>query len=312
MELNIFAPQELPAVLRALRQVAVANDRFTPAEGALIDGVARIHGVTFDSHVPAPISFDELARVVSDPHSRKRVVQLAIVTALVEGAPSPETEVVVRQLAAALSIDEEGLAVLHRLTHGHLLMARIDMFRRVTRFLRNTKEFPGVLRFAMPLLGVGGGDPELAARYHQLGTCAPGTLGRAFHQHFIDNDFKFPGESGGLPMPFHDLGHVLSGYSTDPHGEIQQAAFQAGFARRDGFSFLLFGILQFHIGLRITPVAQGHLGHFDVPLVLDALHRGACCQVDLTDGFDILGQKDRPLEAVRAELGIPPLGKLAA
>ncbi|MEO5770078.1 MAG: hypothetical protein ABIS92_17110 [Polyangia bacterium] len=294
-------------MLSALRQVAVANDRFSEAEAALLDGVARIHGVTFAPHSLAHVSFEELSRVVTDPHSRKRVVQLAMVTALVEGTPTPETERALRDLAAALSLDEDGLHVLHSLTEGHLVMARIDMFRRFARFLRNTKEFPGVLRFAMPMLGLGTGDPVKASRYRQLGDCAPGTLGRAFHQHFVDNQFKFPGEIGGIPMPFHDLGHVLSGYSTDPHGEIQQAAFQAGFARRDGFSFLLFGILQFHIGLRITPIAQGHLGHFDVPLVLTALHRGASCKVDLSDGYDVFAEKDRSLDSVRADLGIPAL-----
>jgi hypothetical protein len=112
-------------------------------------------------------------------------------------------------------------------------------------------------------------------------------------------------------MVFHDLGHVLSGYGTDPQGEIQQAAFQAGFARRDGFSFLLFGILQFHIGLRITPVANGYVGLFDVPLVLDALHRGASCKVDLSEGYDVFANKDRSLNAVRAELGILPLSSFS-
>ena len=88
--------------------------------------------------------------------------------------------------------------------------------------------------------------------------------------------------------------------------KIQQAAFQAGFARRDGFSFLLFGILQFHQGLRITPVAKGYRGLFDVPAVLEALQRGASCRVDLSQGYDIFVNKDRPLDDVRAELGIEP------
>ena len=100
---------------------------------------------------------------------------------------------------------------------------------------------------------------------------------------------------------------MLAGYSTDPQGEIQQAAFQAGFARNDGFSFLLFGILQFHVGLRITPIAQGYRGFFDVPLVLRALERGASCKVDLTEGFDIFEREHRSLDDVRAELGIPAL-----
>jgi hypothetical protein len=112
-------------------------------------------------------------------------------------------------------------------------------------------------------------------------------------------------------MVFHDLGHVLAGYGTDPQSEIQQAAFQAGFARRDGFSFLLFGILQFHMGMRVTPVAKGHRGLFDVPLVLTALQRGASCNIDLSDGYDVFASKDRPLEELRAELGISPLPSLA-
>lgn len=307
MDLKIFEPHELTIVLRALRNVALVNDRFTDAERALVEGVARIHETRIDADALAPVSFDEVARVVVDPHRRKRVVQLAIVTALVEGTPSPATESAVRALANALQLDEAGLRVLYEITHGRSLLARLDMFRRVGRFLRNVKGFPGVLDFASTMFGFGHGDEQLADSYRALADCTPGSLGRALYDHFIENEFKFPGEPGGLPLVFHDLGHVLSGYTTDPQGEIQQAAFQAGFARRDGFSFLLFGILQFHIGMRITPVAKGYHGLFDVPLVLQALHRGAACKVDLSEDFDVFAHKDRPLDEVRWELGIPPL-----
>ena len=307
MEIKIFAPHELRAVLRTLRNVASANDRFTDAERALVEGVARIHDADIAADELEPISFDEVARVVVDPHRRKRVVQLAMVTALVEGAPGDATDAALRALASALDIDEEGLGVLYEVTRGRALFARFDMFRRFTRFIRGAKGFPGVLRFALPLMGLAGANEELAARYRALGDCAPGTIGRALHDHFVENEFKFPGELGGFALSFHDVGHVLSGYGTDPQGEIQQAAFQAGFARRDGFTFLLFGILQFHVGMRITPIAKGYHGLFDVPLVLTALQRGAACRVDLSEDFDILASKDRPLEEVRAELGIPPL-----
>jgi hypothetical protein len=307
MDVKVFTPEELIAVSRALRHVALANDRFTNAERALVEGVARIHGISLEADTLAPISLAELSRIVVDPHRRKRAVQLAIVMALVEGTPDAGTEETVRELAMALELDEAGLDVLYEVTHGHALAARIDMFRRVSRFVRNTKGFPGIVKMALPLFGLAQGDLENAARYKNLASCAPGTLGRALYDHFVENQFKFPGEKGGIPLVFHDLGHVLSGYSTDPQGEIQQAAFQAGFARRDGFSFLLFGILQFHVGLRITPVAQGFHGLFDVPLVLTALERGACCAIDLTDGYDVFANQDRPLEDVRAELGIPPL-----
>lgn len=312
MDLKVFPPRELLVVLRALRHVASANERFTSAERALIEGIARIHELRVDVDELEPISFSRVAEVVSDAHRRKRAVQLAIVTALVEGTPSIETERSVRELASALGIDEAGLDVLYEVSHGHAMLARIDMFRRFGRSLRSAAEFPGIFQFALPVLGFATrANREMADRYRALGQCAPGTLGRAFYDHFVENDFRMPGEPGGIPMIFHDLGHVLSGYPTDPQGEIQQAAFQAGFSRRDGFTFLLFGILQFHAGLRITPVAQGYHGLFDVPLVLNALQRGASCSMDLGDGYDLFANKDRSIVEVRAELGIPELRAVA-
>jgi len=307
MDLKVFEPQELRAVLGALRNVALANDRFSEAERALIEGVARIHDADIMADSLEPVSFHEVARVVSDPHRRKRVVQLAIVMALVEGSPSEATERCVRELASALGLDEQGLAVLYEMAHGRAFLARIDMFRRFSGFIRNAEGFPGVPQFFLPLLGLGAENRSMAATYRALESCQPGSLGRAVYDHFVENGFSFPGERGGIPLVFHDLGHVLSGYGTDPQGEIQQAAFQAGFARHDGFTFLLFGILQFHLGLRITPVAKGYQGLFDVPRVLMALHRGASCEVDLSEGYDIFANQHRPLEEVRTELGIPPL-----
>jgi hypothetical protein len=307
MDLKIFPHTELDAVLRALRHVALANDSFTQAERALVEGVARVHGQDLTADSLEPIAFDDVALIVTDLHRRKRAVQLAIVMALVEGDPPPSTASQVQEFAAALGIDEAGLEVLYEVAHGHLISARIDMVRRFSRFIRNADDFPGVLGMALPMLGLSGGDKSVAARYHALGACAEGTFGRAVFDHFINNRFKFPGEPGGIPLVFHDVGHVLSGYSTDPQGEIQQAAFQAGFARNDGFIFLLFGILQFHLGMRITPVAKGYKGLFDVPRVLTALERGAACKIDFSEGYDVFKVKDRPLKDVRRELGIPPL-----
>jgi hypothetical protein len=307
MDIKIFTPSELVAVLRALRNVALANDRFTQAERALVEGVAHLHQVSIDADALEPIALEEVAAVVIDPHHRKRALQLAIVTSLVEGRPSAETAEAVRDLARALDIDDDGLDVLSAMVYGRAFQARFHMFRRASRFIRNADGFPGVFKMAAPLLIGIGTDAVMAARYRALEACEPGSIGRAFYDHFVENGFSFPGEAGGIAMVFHDLGHVLSGYGTDPQSEIQQAAFQAGFARRDGFTFLLFGILQFHIGMRITPIAKGYQGLFDVPLVLSALERGAACKVDISQGYDLFANKNRSLDEVRRELGIAPL-----
>jgi hypothetical protein len=307
MDLKIFPPSELYVVLRALRSVALANEIFTDAERDFVASIARLHGVSIDPHALDPISLEDVVRVICDPHRRKRVVQLALVMALVEGQPGEPTHASVRALADALDVPESGLKVLYEVSRGHTMLARIEMLRRMRSFTQNLDGFPGFAALALSLAGIGGTDAALAHRYHALGDCPDGSFGRAVYDHFTSNAFAFPGEKHGVgAMVFHDIGHVLSGYGTDPQHEIQQAAFQAGFSRHDGFLFLLFGILQFHLALRITPVAKGYRGLFDVNAVVRALERGAACKVDLGAGFDHFAYANEPLALVRAELGVSP------
>jgi hypothetical protein len=309
MDIAIFEADELPLVLGALRTVALANDVFTDAESALIEGLAELHGQRLRAAELPRVSGTELARVLTDAHRRKRAVQLAIIVSLVEGQPSEQTSRSVLALAQALDVREEALRVLDKIAHEHAMLVRFDMVRRVQRFATHASG-TSFVKLALPtLLGLGQ-NPELAARYYALAKCPEGSLGRALFLHFYRNDFAMPGERGGLPelMLFHDVGHVVSGYGVDPQGEIQQAAFQAGFARTDGFVFLLFGILQFHLGVRITPVAKGQHGLFDVRNVLQALARGAACKVDFSEQFDVFQYANEPLDELRARWGVPALG----
>jgi len=308
MDLNVFQPHELPLVLRALRQVALANEVFTPAEAQLLEGVARIHGSEVCANELEPIEYEDLASVVTDAHTRKRVVQLAIIMSLVEGEPDPRGVAAVKSLAAALAVPEQGVSVLNKVAHGHALLARIDVVRRMRGFLERSGA-PGMFEVATKtLLGLNE-NPEVAQRYLALGELPSGTLGRAVFDHYRAHGFALPGEKHGVPeaMMFHDVGHVLSGYGVDPQGEIQQAAFQAGFVRTDGFLFLLFGILQFHVGVKITPIADAEQGFFDVPKVLRAFQRGSACTLDISDHFDLFVFAKEPLESLRQRWHVAPL-----
>ncbi len=308
MELTVFQPHELPLVLRALRQVALANEIFTPAEAELIEGVALLHGHSVVAGELLPIEYEDLASVVTDPHRRKRAVQLAIIMSLVEGEPDERGVAAVKSMAAALEVPEDGLTVLSKVAHGHALFARIDIVRRMRGFLQRSGA-PGMFEVAAKtLLGLNE-DAKLAERYVALGDLPVGSLGRAVFDHYRAHGFALPGEKHGVPeaMMFHDVGHVLSGYGVDPQGEIQQAAFQAGFVRTDGFLFLLFGILQFHSGVKITPIAEAERGFFDVPKVLRAFQRGSACALDISDHFDVFQYAHEPLDSLRKRWGIPPL-----
>ena len=84
------------------------------------------------------------------------------------------------------------------------------------------------------------------------------------------------------------------------------ASFHAGPRRKEPFFFIFF-VLQFHLGVQMTPTAPSKHGNFDPHKVLVALQRGAACKIDPTDGWDPWPLMNRPLDELRAEYGIPPL-----
>jgi len=214
--------------------------------------------------------------------------------------------------AAALGVDEHSTQALSNIAEHHLFLARLDVVRRTLgRFVSKAwhdEHLRGVQKFMGSLFKVGE-DPHTAARYRAMSNLPEGSFGHAYWYHCTSRGFGLPGERGGIPelAIFHDLGHVLSGYDTNPEGEIQQAAFQAGFVRNDGFIFLFFGIAQFHLGMKLTPVAEPEVGLLDVDKVMVALGRGASCTVDLSDHWDFWPLLSLPLQEVRNMLHVPPL-----
>jgi hypothetical protein len=310
MDIEVFPASELPIALGAVRAIDPAP---TPVQDRFLETIARLHRTSLDARtlpVPSPAA---LAAAITDPHRRKRLLQLAVVMTMVDGEVERAPAASVAALARTLGVDEAATDTLRSLAAHRQLLTRVDLTRRLLgRYLAEAwheEKLGGLRRMMGPLLGSQPDEPEVSWRYKQLGLLPEGTFGRAFWQHCTTRRFGFPGEPSGIPerMVFHDLGHVLSGYDTNPEGEIQQAAFQSGFIRNDGFAFLFFGIIQFHLGVKITPIAEPEVGYLDVDKVLTALQRGAACRVDLSDHWDFWPAFSRPLEEVRAELGIPAL-----
>lgn len=309
MDIRIFPRNELAVALGAVRAV---DAKPTRDQDRFLEVVARLHGVSLEPCLLPRPTPEETARMIADPHRRKRLLQLAIVMAMIDGHVLPAPAARVAELSRALGVEERSLHTLLEISEEHRLLARLDLTRRmVGRFVGEAwqdEKFDGVRKFLAPLAGRGA-DAEVARRYQELGLLPEGTFGRTYWEHCRSRQFAFPGEAGGIPERgvFHDLGHVLAGYDTDPAGEIQQAAFQSGFVRNDGFVFLFFGIVQFHLGIKVTPVAEAEVDFLDIERFMIALARGAACKVDLSDHWDCWPYFPRPLEDVRRELGIPPL-----
>lgn len=223
-----------------------------------------------------------------------------------------QQETVLNTLAQTLAVREPGLVALHHILNGRNQLARLLIMRRIMgRFFKaawQDEGLQGIRLILEPLLfKQGGQNRDLARRFKQLQHLPTHTLGYGFWQHCTSRQFLFPGQTGAIPerLVFHDFGHLLSGYDTDPIGEIQQGAFQSGFVRNDGFVFLLFAILQFHWGIQITPVAEADRGRFEPRRILQALYRGSQCNVDLSANWDFWSVMELPLEQVRDRYGIP-------
>jgi len=312
MELNGFAQTEIEPALRALKQVALANGSVTDAERQLLEILAEMNGSRVEVVRLAPISPAEVAAAIRGAHERKRLVQLAILTAMTDGEVTPAQDAAVRALAEAVECDERSLDVLHDFAGQHLLLCRYDFIRRAapTFFgeLWEDQGFRGLKKFFGAIAGFGKIDAELGWRYKQLGLLPQGTLGRAYWEFATRRKFAMPGEHKGIVEEFvyHDMGHVLSGYDTNPEGEVRQAAFQAGNRRDDGFVFLLMVMAAGHLGLKINPNLTAR-GLFQPKPILRALWRGATCKVDLTYRWNYWEVVERPLEELRHEYNIQPV-----
>lgn len=315
MEIHRPPPELLPYGLRALKMIATANGVFDESERDLLMTAQSIFGSQHDLDTLPPITPAELAAAITPPGLRRQLVRGMVVVSLIDGEASPEEAALVERFADALGVATPDLVALRHLADRSLLRARFDIARRFfarEKVIEATKE-KGLGWLASALAAMAGirEDAALAARYRALGQYPAGTLGRGYFDFVRGNQFSLPGEKGSPPeiITFHDMTHVLSGYGTDPKGELQVLAFHAGCRReeKDPFGFLMFGIAEFHLGLSMSPVATGSRMQLDPAALFAALQRGAACTIDPTDGWDPWAVMDRPLDELRAEYRISPL-----
>jgi hypothetical protein len=229
---------------------------------------------------------------------------------LADGEAERSESETIRAFARALGVSESRLTVFEKLAVGSRTRARVDFVRHsMLPSMKSVVERQGLawmLKFMLLRVAADREDHALADRYRRLGLLPDATLGRQYWIHMRENGFALPGEIGGAPefAVQHDITHVLTGYATDPRGEMQIAAFTAGMKKADPFTFCFFPLLQFHLGVQIQPVVAPAAGNFEPEKFARAHARGARMQIDLTDGWDHWPSMTRPIDDVRRELGI--------
>jgi hypothetical protein len=232
---------------------------------------------------------------------------------MIDQKPSQQEGDLVEQFAQKLEVSVPEVKDLRHLLKGEIFQLRLDMVRRFwlrekVSELWDKDGVRGLITFARGMVGKYE-NAALATRYQALQHYPEGSLGRSYWEYCRTNGFALPGEKGGAAeqILFHDCAHVLSGYGTTPEEEVQVACFSAGFQRRDPFLFVFFVLMQFHVGIRMTPITEARTGFFDPVKALIAIRRGAAMNVDLNSGWDYWPVMGEQVEELRRRYNILPV-----
>lgn len=310
MDIDVFPAAELPTVMRVLRTALRFDGALDAKESLFLQTYARIAGAPPPPHDPLPIHPQEVA--IGGAHPRKRLVQLSALAVLLSRPVRPDSLDFLRALAAQLQVHDPVIDVIGAIVAGRPLKARLLATRRMMRVLLKEawlgEGVAGVLRLFGAMVFKAAVNRDLMVRYKQLGLLPEGTLGREYWKFMVKQGFNFPGEPAGIPasISYHDVAHVLAQHEATPMGEIQQASFQGGNRREDGFFFVQMAVVHFHQGVVITPATPATVDLFEPDQVLWAIHRGARCNVDMTHQWDYWPLMALPLDEARQRVELLP------
>jgi tellurite resistance protein len=312
MDFLKLSAEQVQVALRAMKSVAMADGVLDPREVSLLTACGSALGVEVDPLGLADIAPEAAREAATTAEQRERLVQALIIMSIMDGEAAPAEVALVERFARVLGVDEPRVQSLRQVATHHHLMLWMDLARRswakdvFAETLR--QEGPrGIWKIVGPMLGQAR-DGALADRYVELGRRKEGTLGRAYFDFIRANDFGFPGEPGGLPERgvWHDMTHVIGGYTTDAHGEAEVTAFIGGYRREDPFFWLFTDIVHFHLHIKVTPYAKAETGMFEPGPVLKAMQRGMGMTRDLSDHWNWQELLGADLEALRAEYSVAP------
>ena len=70
---------------------------------------------------------------------------------------------------------------------------------------------------------------------------------------------------------------------------------------------MFFVLLQFHVGIRMTPITTARTGFFDPQKAMIAIRRGAAMNIDLNNGWDYWPVMAEQVEELRRRYNILPV-----
>jgi hypothetical protein len=305
-------PAHAPLLLAAMRAVALADGEETPKERALLAAARDALGSAAPLADVPPLDAGAPALDALTPAEREHLVQAMLLMAVMDGRGAPEEAALVARVAARLGVDEPRVKNLEQLARGEVAWMRFDLTRKGyarTELLATAREagIAGLYETFGPLVGLGK-STAIAQPYIALGALPEGTLGRAYFTFIQENGLDFPGEGAiGERGVWHDMLHVVGDYPVDPVGEAEVVAFMAGFRRDDPFFWIFTSVLQFQVGLRISPFAPGVPDRIDPSRWMAHHRRGSLVNRDLSRDWNFRADWETPLAELRRRFDVVPL-----
>jgi hypothetical protein len=307
----LVAPELVEPVTRSLLGAIDTDDGPTDEQLAVLRAVVTYLWARpdLDLSTLAPLSAQDAAAAVDDPHARRRLNEVLVTLELCR---HPETEAQVARVeeyAHAMDVEGPHLDICRKWIDEGTARATEDFDRFYAEDLPTLSE-PSLrdeyLRLARP-------DLDLAHRLEALHDLPEGTLGWHYIEFYRRNGITVPGRDTHTPAHYvsHDMNHVISGYEPTGPGEIALGAFTLAMNDNDANWLQFVANLVIHeAGLlkhgAIEPKASTMTRVGATDLVGEGFARGARCTADFSQA-DHLSMADRPLDAVRAEYGVVPM-----
>ncbi len=315
-----FGPEAGEVFIRAMVGALDVSGHPTELQHRMIHVVARslLHDEA-DPRTVTPMDPTEVAAAVTDPSTRRHLVQAAVTLELLED-PSRELARHVRAFARALDVEEPMVHAAGRAARGHLSLMYADIMRssyyteetaheilhgHLWRLIRSKIAYSNLVS-----------SRAIAQKWHALAELPPGTLGAGVAEFYRAHDFPYPGDRRGIGEvgAHHDFVHVLADYPPTPEGEIDVFAFiAASMSDPKGFVQLVMTLGLFqnatikHVAGKKVAIARS--GALEDPgaaeRFADALVRGRLCEVEAmsVDHFALAAE---PLDELRENFSIPP------
>ena len=283
--------------------------------------VAAIGQYVLDSDVDLEacdcVPSSALAAALPDPAERLFALRLCMILCMVGDTLRREQVALLERLAAILETPAAAeLGALHLALARRYKWLLLQVTRRAASDYWAKGGRPGIRDWIeVAEQGFFAGRiarPRIASKYQALGGKPAGTLGREIHDFYASHDYRLPGEKGGMPEQFilHECTHILSGYDTDPVGEMLVTVFTAGGKKRNVMDWVFVSLLQWHLGASVGSftIDCSHRGLLQPGAFFHAWIRGMDMHLSLMDDpwswWDVI---DVPVEALRERYGIAPM-----